>query len=36
MVAADPIMSHSLLAAPLNLGLLDPAECVERAEAAYE
>ncbi|MFJ2632325.1 cryptochrome/photolyase family protein [Streptomyces sp. NPDC087422] len=35
MLAADPVMSHSLLSAPLNLGLLDPAECVERAEAAY-
>ncbi len=35
MLAADPVMSHSLLSAPLNLGLLDPAECVERAEHAY-
>ncbi|WP_329457025.1 cryptochrome/photolyase family protein [Streptomyces sp. NBC_01497] len=35
MLAADPALSHSLLSAPLNLGLLDPAECVERAEAAY-
>ncbi|WP_069171204.1 cryptochrome/photolyase family protein [Streptomyces griseus] len=35
MLAADPVMSHSLLSAPLNLGLLDPAECVERAEGAY-
>ncbi|WP_327117041.1 cryptochrome/photolyase family protein [Streptomyces sp. NBC_01341] len=35
MLAADPVMSHSLLSAPLNLGLLDPAECVERAERAY-
>ncbi|AQU67465.1 cryptochrome/photolyase family protein [Streptomyces niveus] len=35
MLAADPVMSHSLLSAPLNLGLLDPAECVERAERAH-
>ncbi|WP_409055397.1 cryptochrome/photolyase family protein [Streptomyces sp. SYP-A7185] len=35
MLAADPHMSHSLLSAALNLGLLDPAECVERAEAAW-
>ncbi|MCI3223778.1 cryptochrome/photolyase family protein [Streptomyces sp. NP-1717] len=35
MLAADPVLSHSLLSAPLNLGLLDPAECVERAEHAY-
>ncbi|MFJ9622487.1 cryptochrome/photolyase family protein [Streptomyces sp. NPDC101181] len=35
MLAADPVMSHSLLSVPLNLGLLDPAECVERAENAW-
>ncbi|PRH80528.1 cryptochrome/photolyase family protein [Streptomyces solincola] len=35
MLAGDPVMSHSLLSSSLNLGLLDPAECVERAEAAY-
>ncbi|WP_431952799.1 cryptochrome/photolyase family protein [Actinacidiphila sp. bgisy167] len=34
MLAEDPVMSHSLLSAPLNLGLLHPAECVERAEQA--
>ena len=31
----DPWMAHSLLSAPLNLGLLDPLEVVRRAEAAY-
>ncbi|MFC4033447.1 cryptochrome/photolyase family protein [Streptomyces polygonati] len=35
MLAADPVLSHSLLSAPLNLGLLDPAECVRRAERAW-
>jgi deoxyribodipyrimidine photolyase-related protein len=35
MLAADPVMSHSLLSAALNLGLLGPAECVEQAEAAW-
>nr|WSW65041.1 cryptochrome/photolyase family protein [Streptomyces sp. NBC_00995] len=35
MLAADPVMSHSLLSSSLNLGLLDPAECVEQAEAAW-
>ncbi|MFF5447259.1 cryptochrome/photolyase family protein [Streptomyces sp. NPDC012888] len=35
MLAADPVMSHSLLSSSLNLGLLDPAECVERAEGAW-
>ncbi|MYS23424.1 deoxyribodipyrimidine photolyase-related protein [Streptomyces sp. DvalAA-14] len=35
MLAADPVMSHSQLSAPLNLGLLHPAECVQRAEKAW-
>ena len=35
MLAGDPWMAHSLLSAPLNLGLLDPQELVVRAEAAY-
>ena len=35
VLAADPWMAHSLVSAPLNLGLLDPLEVVERAEAAY-
>lgn len=35
MLAADWTMSHSMLSAPMNLGLLDPVECVRRAEQAY-
>jgi len=35
MLAADPWMAHSLLSAPLNLGLLDPMEVITRAEDAY-
>ncbi|MDI5961994.1 cryptochrome/photolyase family protein [Streptomyces sp. SL54] len=34
MLAGDPVMSHSLLSSSMNLGLLDPDECVRRAEAA--
>ncbi|WP_103502686.1 MULTISPECIES: cryptochrome/photolyase family protein [unclassified Streptomyces] len=35
ILAEDPWMSHSLLSVPLNLGLLDPAECVEGAVRRY-
>lgn len=35
VLAGDATMSHSLLSSSLNLGLLDPAECVERAEARW-
>ncbi|MFG1609409.1 cryptochrome/photolyase family protein [Actinoplanes sp. NPDC049265] len=35
MLAGDPWMAHSLLSAPLNLGLLDPVEVIHRAEDAY-
>lgn len=35
MLAADPTMSHSVLSPALNLGLLDPMECVRAAEDAY-
>ncbi|MGY5105561.1 cryptochrome/photolyase family protein [Streptomyces sp. 900105245] len=35
MLAGDPVMSHSLLSSSLNLGLLDPAECVAAAENAW-
>ncbi len=31
----DPFMAHSLLSVPLNLGLLHPAEVVDRAVAAW-
>ncbi|GII80333.1 deoxyribodipyrimidine photo-lyase [Sphaerisporangium rufum] len=35
MLAGDPDMAHSMLSPALNLGLLDPMECVRAAEAAY-
>jgi deoxyribodipyrimidine photolyase-related protein len=35
MLAGDPTMAHSLVSAPLNLGLLDPLELIRRAERAY-
>ena len=34
MLAGDAWMAHSLLSAPMNLGLLDPLEVVARAEQA--
>ena len=36
MLRGDWAMAHSLLSVPLNLGLLDPVEVVERAVAAYD
>ncbi len=35
MLAGEPWLAHSLLSAPMNLGLVDPAEVVQRAEQAY-
>jgi deoxyribodipyrimidine photolyase-related protein len=35
VMTGDPWMAHSLLSAPMNLGLLDPTEVVEAAEHAY-
>ncbi len=35
VLAGDPWMAHSLLSAPMNLGLLDPAAVVARAEEAW-
>ena len=36
ILAGDPAMAHSLLSAPMNLGLLHPLEVVRAAEAALE
>ena len=35
-LAGDWVMAHSLLSAPLNLGLLHPREVIDRALLAYE
>ena len=35
MLTADDWMTHSLLSAPMNLGLLDPLDVVRRAEQRY-
>jgi len=35
MAVGEPELFHSMLSAPLNLGLLDPLELCRRAEAAY-
>lgn len=35
VMEGDDWMAHSLLSAPMNLGLLDPLDVVRRAEAAY-
>ncbi|NLU76280.1 cryptochrome/photolyase family protein [Streptomyces sp. HNM0575] len=35
MLTGDPVMSHSMLSAAMNLGLLDPMECVRAAETAW-
>lgn len=35
MLTGDRFMAHSMLSAPMNLGLLDPLECAYAAEDAY-
>ncbi len=35
ILEGDPWMSHSVLSAPMNLGLLDPLDVVRRAEEVY-
>jgi len=35
MLSADPWLAHSLLSAPMNLGLLDPLEAMHRAEQCF-
>ncbi len=35
MLTGDPFLSHALISPYLNLGLLDPLEVCQRAEAAY-
>ncbi|MGO9250120.1 MAG: cryptochrome/photolyase family protein [Mycobacterium sp.] len=35
MLSRDRFMAHSLLSAPMNLGLLDPLDCAYAAEDAY-
>ena len=35
MLTADPWLAHSLLSAPMNLGLVDPWEAIRAAERAY-
>jgi deoxyribodipyrimidine photolyase-related protein len=36
MLAADPVLAHSMLSVPMNLGLLDPMEVVAAAVQRYD